>query len=280
MDQGLLPRGYRPQDGDRVVVFGRWIVDAGHDDFHTEIHPPLITVRAHQALSPISIAAGSLVRVPDRTNSTVIGRPYLVSQIFSLDDNGHPRGLRSQIEQALHDATVNGDSHTKINVNANIKPGVGAFGFKMSYIVQPLSPRQSPNDQLLVEYHFTVRTDVSVSVLNAGDAVEVLIQINGLGPDPVLPPPGAHEATIHVDDFPSNVRQKVKDLLAQKVEDTRNDHGNHYANILQSIINNGARMKWYDPPVPSSPLDQTNRVVDFPVDQLPPADSPTTPPGV
>ena len=29
--------------GNRVVVYGRWHpVDAGHDDFHTEIHPPLV----------------------------------------------------------------------------------------------------------------------------------------------------------------------------------------------------------------------------------------------
>ena len=45
-DQFLLPSLYRPKQGDRVAVFGRWIVDCGHPDFHTEIHPPLLTARA------------------------------------------------------------------------------------------------------------------------------------------------------------------------------------------------------------------------------------------
>ena len=35
-DQGLVPPEYRALDGDRVVVLGRWIVDCGHPEFHTE----------------------------------------------------------------------------------------------------------------------------------------------------------------------------------------------------------------------------------------------------
>ena len=43
---GMVPAAYRAQVGDRVAVYGRWIVDAGHDDFHSEIHPPLLLARA------------------------------------------------------------------------------------------------------------------------------------------------------------------------------------------------------------------------------------------
>jgi hypothetical protein len=39
-DQDLIPPTYRAMEGDRVLVFGRWIADCGHDDFHSEIHPP------------------------------------------------------------------------------------------------------------------------------------------------------------------------------------------------------------------------------------------------
>ena len=47
IDGNLVPDDYSAVRGDRVVVYGRWIVDAGHDDFHTEIHPPLVMARAH-----------------------------------------------------------------------------------------------------------------------------------------------------------------------------------------------------------------------------------------
>ena len=46
--EGLLPRGtdgqiqpdFVVQDGDQVAAYGPWILDCGHTDFHTEIHPP------------------------------------------------------------------------------------------------------------------------------------------------------------------------------------------------------------------------------------------------
>ena len=46
IDQGLVPSAWQLQTGDRVCVWGRWIVDTGHDDFHTEIHPPALLVGA------------------------------------------------------------------------------------------------------------------------------------------------------------------------------------------------------------------------------------------
>src|SRR5689334_20723388 len=33
MDERLVPTQFRAQEGDRVAVWGRWIVDAGHNDF-------------------------------------------------------------------------------------------------------------------------------------------------------------------------------------------------------------------------------------------------------
>jgi hypothetical protein len=48
IDQDLVSQEFREwlTEGDRVAVFGRWIVDCGHDDFHAEIHPPLLMVAA------------------------------------------------------------------------------------------------------------------------------------------------------------------------------------------------------------------------------------------
>src|SRR5262249_15662081 len=71
-DQGLVPPDYRARvhKGDRIAVFGRWIADCGHTDFHTEVHPPLLMAFGRQ----IAGAAGQPV-----TFSEVISRPYLVS---------------------------------------------------------------------------------------------------------------------------------------------------------------------------------------------------------
>jgi hypothetical protein len=46
LERGLWPHqgsdympGFIPANGDRVAVYGRWIIDCGHGDYHTEIHP-------------------------------------------------------------------------------------------------------------------------------------------------------------------------------------------------------------------------------------------------
>jgi hypothetical protein len=61
-DAQLVPSPYRPAEGDRIALFGRWILDAGHN-FHTEIHPPLLMATA-------SVAG----------QARITSRPYLVSQ--------------------------------------------------------------------------------------------------------------------------------------------------------------------------------------------------------
>jgi hypothetical protein len=48
IQQGLVPHsgtglqdflsGYEPQNGDRIAAFGPWIIDCGHDDWHSELH--------------------------------------------------------------------------------------------------------------------------------------------------------------------------------------------------------------------------------------------------
>jgi len=89
MEQGLIPGPYRVQHGDRVAVWGRWIVDTGHPDFHTEIHPPLLLATARATSS-------------EETTTTVIGRPYLVSQRWP----GGPGNLESlgMIDHLLEEA--------------------------------------------------------------------------------------------------------------------------------------------------------------------------------
>jgi len=87
-DHDLFPDAYQPHDGDRAAVFGRWIVDCGHGDetknntlipgFHTEIHPPLLVATGrHTGHGAFSANCSG-----EQTCSSLIGRPYLISQYF------------------------------------------------------------------------------------------------------------------------------------------------------------------------------------------------------
>lgn len=98
-DHDLIPDAYQPHDGDRVAIFGRWIVDCGHGDksgipgWHTEIHPPLLVAAARSTGSGEFGANCS----DEQTCSTVIGRPFLVTQQFG--DGAFAKHLENELEK-------------------------------------------------------------------------------------------------------------------------------------------------------------------------------------
>jgi hypothetical protein len=69
-DGKYLP-GFTPNEGDQAAAYGPWIIDCGHNDFHTEIHPPSVLAFAHQDGS--------------KTVSNVFSDPYVVTQQFNPD---------------------------------------------------------------------------------------------------------------------------------------------------------------------------------------------------
>ena len=160
IDQGQLPQQYRPQDMERAVVFGRWIIDAGHPDFGSEIHPPLLIVRAQD------------LGVGDYTSSTVIARGYLVSQIFGwkTDLVRTPRGLYDSIvdqiklqlqSQELTLLTQSGDPNAQVTADPAIIPGYfGARIVSMPFILRPGTGRKSSFDRLSVAYRLAGRSGV------------------------------------------------------------------------------------------------------------------------
>ena len=97
-DQDLIPPQYRAHDGDRVAVLGRWIADCGHNDYHSEIHPPLLFVRA-QAIPSGANPDASSSGAPSVTFSRIIGRPYLVGQEFH--DGALSQHLNNEVTKAL-----------------------------------------------------------------------------------------------------------------------------------------------------------------------------------
>lgn len=172
-DVDLVPLNYRVQYGDRVAVWGRWIVDAGHPDFHTEIHPPLV------------LATGRATS-PDETTTTVIGRPYLTGQTWP--DGGVVDHLMAEAEKVRNLFSLNpfADRSKRVEAHEPIMEKAWQGTYSMSYTVRPPTPRKLAGDpmsavaadRLMASFHFTVRTGVTVQVANIGDAVSVNIVMN------------------------------------------------------------------------------------------------------
>jgi hypothetical protein len=202
-DQGLLPDfsspfGYGPQaTGDSVAVWGRWIVDAGHPDFHTEIHPPLMVASAH----PLPLLG--------ETDSTVVGRPYLVDQLGYQTDDGviHDGGVFDHLGNEVRKVLGNGNflgipSSTTLEAHPDLLPtfAPGDTQVKlMDYVVQAPIPSPGPGFRLIANMSFTVRTGITVSVtpLPGQNAVEVHVTM-----DPTQykqAPPPANKTTYYDD---------------------------------------------------------------------------------
>jgi hypothetical protein len=211
-DRGLIPEAYRPKDPirdhlatpDHVAVFGRWIVDTGHNDFHTEIHPPLLVAKAHPD--------------PDRadwTTSTVIGNPYLVGQDFLVGDDQRPGFLNRGdddggiAEHGIHEMLktlgigcpwyyLGHPCSTRLEAH----PGILAKPFEgtqtLDYILRPPTPRQSLGDRLALSYHLITRPGIAVEFRqDAGpDAVHVRVTMNAAAYSQAPLPP-RHEATYY-----------------------------------------------------------------------------------
>ena len=100
---GFQPGFAHPEAGDRVLVAGRYIVDCGHPDYHTELHPISFLAWAHTSGSTTVVhfyANGYRDTEYYNTDSTLVGAvsnlgrmsdphtarfpPYLITQVGRL----------------------------------------------------------------------------------------------------------------------------------------------------------------------------------------------------
>jgi hypothetical protein len=185
--------------GDRIAVFGRWIVDAGHsvsttvgDSYRAEVHPPMLM--AIGGTRPGSAAGETLTRV------AVTSRPYLVEQVYTTDiskiyDDSAPNDgtllqhLNNEVDKLHgfplpHSLTI--EAHPKIAS----KPFSGVHLFRLS--IRPPAAGGGVGgvpSQVQVGFQFTCRTGVGVQVVGADDHVDLLISLNSVGYQaPKLPP--------------------------------------------------------------------------------------------
>ena len=87
-----LEAAYIPQEGDRIAMRGRWIIDCGHNDFHTELHPITFMAFGH--------AVGS-----KETVVHVLSNPYRVTELYGFGtgdvNSSSPKG--TPFPQALEE---------------------------------------------------------------------------------------------------------------------------------------------------------------------------------
>jgi hypothetical protein len=172
--EGLIPHdadgnylaGFTPNAGDQSAAYGPWIIDCGHDDFHTEIHPPSVLAFAHEENGA--------------TVSNAFSNPYVVTQLFNPDpaksadfsdpNRTHetdtltfPKYLVDLILGMLGTgpASFQGkdqlESHVIIEPNHALDPSVSWF---------VCAPGAVPsNGKLSVTSNFTTRSGVDVSVI-------------------------------------------------------------------------------------------------------------------
>src|SRR5262249_44034776 len=178
--------------GDRIAVFGRWIVDSGHsvstavgDSYRAEVHPPMLMAMGGTRPGP---AAGEIL-----TRVLVTSRPYLVQQVYTTavssiyhdsapNDGTLLQHLNNEVDK-LHGAIPSSltiEAHPKIAS----KPFSGVHLFRVS--IQPPAVASGVGhiavpSQVQVSFQFTCRTGVGVQVVGAGDHVDLMISLNSVG---------------------------------------------------------------------------------------------------
>jgi hypothetical protein len=220
IDAGLVPTQFADfkrggvEPGDRVAVFGRWIVDCGHqkpitdktgqdrhpgiEAFRTEIHPPLLMAAART--TPAENAVPHVLNAEQMTRLLVTSRPYLAGQRFTTDtgtvyddsaaDDGpfvpHMVSEVVKVHETLlgiPTSSIQVEAHPKIKSN----PFLGAYEFHL--FVKPPAP--SPvvgHGPLAVAFQFVVRQGCTVTVKAApDDTVELVITMDSENYAPPAP---------------------------------------------------------------------------------------------
>jgi hypothetical protein len=267
-DTGLVPQTFQQlmldattaSDGTpravRVATFGRWIVDCGHPDFHTEIHAPLLMAAATTAPPPRGAPGAS-----EMTSLQVVSRPFTVSQQF---------GGRNIVDHLLIEVLKVEATNWGIPLSTRVEahPTVFTTPYEgrpyVKLLVQP-PPRKHinpilPPQRLMVSFHFTHRAGVATRVFDAGNGtVGVIIVLGDLNPAPL---PAKSDWVISWEELGTKYAALI-DLIGVENIAALDPVAAYFLarNILTDL---------YDPPVASSPLDNQNVATPQPVDGLAP----------
>lgn len=171
LSRGLVPHqtdttihpGFAPQAGDRVITWGRWIVDCQHADYHTEIHPPVFAAFGRQQgttsvtnafyvpywetqlYTPDPLWATDFDDAQRMTDPTTVPLPqYLFNQLLRIIGNGDP-GPLGFLERLESHHVLEANRHSPVTWFA-CAPGPKPEGASLA-----------------ASYRFTTRPGVSIS---------------------------------------------------------------------------------------------------------------------
>jgi len=183
--QGIYTR-FVPQAGDRVLVMGHWIIDCGHTNFDTELHP--ITF----------MASGRAVGA--KTTVNAFYNPYRETELYHPDP---AKAVAFDIPSRLTDpAAVPFPKSLIIDVLRlqNLGPAgytsidhLEAWAMLEPNRTSPVewrvcAPAGSSGDHLDIKYHWVTRTGVQIEVV-ADDASSCALLRTTLGTATIAPPP-------------------------------------------------------------------------------------------
>jgi hypothetical protein len=195
IDKALVAAAFRPISAERVAVYGRWIVDAGHGDFHAEIHPPLLMGFAR------SVDNSDNPALPDENATTLFrlwSRPYQAGQLFTSDgESGLP--LQDYCRRIM---LTPGEVRAFPPVFPRPFDGQHLVSFTIRPPV-PVPPLSSATWDLQYSYHFTVNQCCNVDISRSPQQPNALLVTVSLNAPlyPVVGTPAEQFDTFGIDDL-------------------------------------------------------------------------------
>lgn len=262
-DYLLVPQAFRDLivDGARVATFGRWIVDCGHDDFHTEIHAPLLMAVATPAPPP----AGRPPGASQMTRLQIMSRPYTVSQLFDGGTTNFAQHLLLEVAK-VEDTTLGIPHSWRVEAHPKIlTPPCDGRPWVKLLVQPPPRPHHGPigvpfgPQNLMVSFHFTHRAGVAVQVFDAGNGtVGIIIVLGDMNPAVLPRNRGQNVEWSQLETLEEAVYigLEIADILTLKIASA-------------VILALGIETDLYEAPSASSPLDNQNVAAPVPIDALP-----------
>jgi hypothetical protein len=86
-EQWYYPVGFRPEAGDRAVARGLWVIDCGHPDWHSELHPASLLASSYLQTNDYAPVLGATwnrpLRLTSNWRSITGGAPAVVTKIVA-----------------------------------------------------------------------------------------------------------------------------------------------------------------------------------------------------
>jgi hypothetical protein len=260
-----------------VAVFGRWILDTGHDikdsgTFRTEIHPPLL------------MAVASVQPKADGSQATRVlftSRPYLVGQTFITDvdciyDDGAEDDGHFFVHLLKEIAKVNSiiGSHL-VEAHPKIKSHAFRGAHLLHFVIRPPAHDFGPVGlyHLAVSFHFTVRSGCAVQVTSTTqDAVDVFVALSDAGytPPPLPTRRGKRWPREELSRLDSNSGGKYFEVEVINAAIRGLGLGDPVgAALVELVLERGIESDEYDPLPEVNILDSSNAVIDAFANNIP-----------